>query len=104
MPEDDADDLVAFRQVRVIETTAQALFCAIDGQRVWLPRNHIKGRLICRGDCGPLLIRRWVALDRHLTGEQRRDEIPTVEPSVMRGALPGRLRLLPSRHKAPLGQ
>ena len=72
MLEDHADDLVPFARVRVIRTTATALFCAIGDKRVWLPRQHIRGNLLCRGDCGTLLIRRWVALDRHLSGALRR--------------------------------
>jgi len=90
MLEDDADDLVAFFPVRVITATVQALFCAVDGRRVWLPRHHIKGHLICRGDCGLLFIRRWLARDRHLTPHP-------VAPTVMRSRRQGRLYVLPSR-------
>jgi hypothetical protein len=64
--EDHADELVAFANVRVIRSTAPALFCGIGGKRVWLPRRHISGRLLCRGDHGSLLIRRWLARDRCL--------------------------------------
>ena len=81
MDENEADFL-AFPHVRIIEAAAQALFCAIGGKRVWLPRHHIKGHLFRRGDCGRLLVRRWVALDRHLTN--------TVA-----------LRLLPNRLEVP---
>ena len=63
MFEDQADDLVAFTNVRVIRSTAPALFCGIGDKRVWLPRRHVVGRLLCRGDRGSLLIRRWVARD-----------------------------------------
>ena len=66
MIEDHADELVAFANVRVIRSTAPALFCGIGDKRVWLPRRHISGRLLCRGDRGSLLIRRWVARDRCL--------------------------------------
>ena len=66
MVEDDADAFVRFRNVRVICSTAPALFCGIGNKRVWLPRRHISGRLWCRGDQGMLHIRRWVALQRHL--------------------------------------
>ena len=66
MVEDDADAFVRFRNVRVICSTAPALFCGIGNKRVWLPRRHISGRLWCRGDQGMLHIRRWVARERHL--------------------------------------
>ena len=62
----DADDLVPFRDVRVIESTAPALCCRVGGRQVWLPRNHVAGKLWCVGDRGTLFIRRWLALERHL--------------------------------------
>ena len=62
----DADDLVAFQDVRVIRATAPALLCRVGGRSVWLPRAHISGNLWCTGDCGQLFIRRWIARDRHL--------------------------------------
>jgi hypothetical protein len=62
----DTDELVAIEKVRVVGSTATALHCAIGGKRVWLPREHIRGRLFRRGDSGTLLVRRWVALDRRL--------------------------------------
>ena len=63
---DDADTLVAFPDVRVLRSTAPALLCRIGEKSVWLPRGHISGKLWCTGDRGKLLIRRWVARDRHL--------------------------------------
>jgi hypothetical protein len=60
------DDLVAFLDVKVIRSTAPALFCRIGERNVWLPRGHISGRLWCTGDRGKLFIRRWVARDRDL--------------------------------------
>ena len=71
----DADELLSFTGVRVLRATAGALRCLIGDKRVWLPRQHIKGALLCRGDSGTLLVRRWIALDRRL-------------------AIPGALRLL----------
>jgi hypothetical protein len=62
----DADELVAFRDVRVVRSTVAALLCRIGGRQVWLPRHHICGKLWSSGDRGTLFIRRWVALDRHL--------------------------------------
>jgi hypothetical protein len=66
MATDDADDLVAFQDVRVIRSTAPALLCLIGDRSVWLPRGHISGKLWCTGDRGKLFIRRWVARDRDL--------------------------------------
>ena len=42
---DDADDLMPFRNVTVIGSTATALLCGVGGKSVWLPRRHISGRL-----------------------------------------------------------
>ena len=95
MATDDADDLVAFRNVRVVSSTSPALFCAIGGKRVWLPRRHISGRLWSRGDCGDLLIRRWVAVDRHL--------LDPGEPSVPRPSRLSPLRLLQRARETGLG-
>jgi hypothetical protein len=85
-----------FLHVRVIRSTAPALYCAIEGKRVWLPRHHVKGNLVCRGDCGTLFIRRWLAFDRRLTG--------LVQPSgVPKKRLGRRLHLVPSHSEAHLG-
>ena len=66
MRDGDADELVAFEQVRVLNVTSGAMRCLIGDKRVWLPRQHINGTLRCRGDSGRLLVRRWVAIDRKL--------------------------------------
>ncbi len=66
----DADDLVPFEDVKVIRSTAPALFCRIGEKSVWLPRWHISGKLWCTGDRGKLFIRRWVARDRRLIDAQ----------------------------------
>ena len=68
MTVDHADDLVPFENVTVISSKAPALLCGIGDAQVWLPRRHIRGKLWCAGDRGRLLIRRWVAHDRHLIG------------------------------------
>jgi hypothetical protein len=78
MHTEDADDLVAFHRVRVIESTGPALFCAIENKRVWLPRHHIRGNLWNRGDHGTLMVRRWIALDRHLAVPSATDGFPIV--------------------------
>ena len=66
MRDGDADELLAYERVRVLNVTAGAMHCQIGDKRVWLPREHIRGTLRCRGDSGRLLVRRWVAVDRHL--------------------------------------
>jgi len=63
---EEGDGLVTFRNVTVISSTGTALFCKVGGRSVWLPRRHVSGRLRCMGDRGTLLVRRWVAHDRHL--------------------------------------
>ena len=69
MDSTDADHLVAFQDVRVIQAAAAALLCRIGGRSVWLPRVHISGKLRCAGDRGKLFIRRWLARDRRLIGD-----------------------------------
>jgi hypothetical protein len=64
----NADDLVPFKDVRIIRSTASALLCRIADRNVWLPRGHVSGKLWCTGDRGRLFIRRWVAHDRQLFG------------------------------------
>src|SRR5262249_2204705 len=90
MPTDDADDLVPFQDVWVIETTGQALLCRIGNRTVWLPRRHISGKLWCSGDRGKLFVRRWLARDRQLI-DQRGEPISPLAPSDARPRPPGRL-------------
>ena len=90
MPTDDADDLVPFQDVRVIETSAPALLCRIGNRTVWLPRRHIGGKLWCSGDRGKLFVRRWLARDLQLI-DQRGEPISPLAPSVARPRPPGRL-------------
>ena len=80
MPKEDADDFVAFEHVRVVRATPPALYCAFGHKRVWLPRAHIRGRLWSRGDCGALLVRRWIARDRRLIGARRLHVVPSAAP------------------------
>ena len=90
-----AHELLPFEQVRILNVASGALYCLIGVKRVWLPREHIKSTLCCRGDTGRVFVRRWVALDRQLV-------LPDAAPAVplsraARGALqPRRLRLVPS--------
>ena len=90
MPTDDADDLVPFQDVRVIETTGQALLCRIGTRTVWLPRRHISGKLWCAGDRGKLVVRRWLARDRQLI-DRRGVAISPLEPSIARPRPPRHL-------------
>ena len=73
------------------DLSAIDLFCAIGGKRVWLPREHISGRLWSRGDCGTLSVRSWIAVDRHLDLAQA--------PKRRRRWL----HVMPKQHQAPLG-
>jgi hypothetical protein len=95
MARDDADDLVMFQDVTVIRSTAPALLCRIGGRKVWLPRGHISGKLWCVGDRGKLLIRRWVARDRHLI-DLHGTGIPSVETFIAPSRLPVQLHLVGS--------
>jgi hypothetical protein len=99
MSTEDADELVAYPHVRVLKSSAGALYCLIGDKRIWLPREHIKGRLWSRGDVGTLLVRRWIALDRHLAEP---DEAPAVRLACQPLACDppsGRLHGLPSRRE-----
>ena len=66
MSTEHSDDLVLFEDVRIVQSTATALQCRIGTKVVWLPRRHVAGKLWRRGDRGKLLIRQWIARDRHL--------------------------------------
>jgi hypothetical protein len=87
---DDVDELLAFQRVRVVRSTTPALLCAIGDKRVWLPREHIRGRLWSRGDRGTLFVRRWVALDRRLTlpGESIVPHQAAAQPNVPAHVMP----------------
>ena len=91
---DNADDLVRFRNVTVISSTATALFCGVGGKSVWLPRRHISGRLSSMGDRGTLLIRRWVAHDRSLLRPPARVAVSVLGPSMSRRRLAAPLHLV----------
>jgi hypothetical protein len=90
----DADDLVAFQDVRVIQAAAPALLCRINDRNVWLPRLHISGKLWCVGDRGKLFVRRWLARDRRLIDDKGIAIAPPVrsvprrQPGVMLHLVP----------------
>jgi len=90
----DADDLVPFRNVTVISSTGTAMFCGVGGKSVWLPRRHVSGRLCCMGDRGTLLIRRWVARDRHLLHPPETVAVSALGSSTARRRLAAQLHLV----------
>ena len=77
----DADDLLRFRNVTVISSTATALLCGIGGKSVWLPRKHVSGRLSCMGDRGTLLIRRRIARERCVVRPRETAAVSALGPS-----------------------
>ena len=93
MPTNTSDDLVLFEDVRLVKSTAPALLCRIGKRTVWLPRNHISGKLRRRGDRGQLFIRRWVARDRHLI-DGHGAAIVSLAQSISRTPLASRLHLV----------
>jgi hypothetical protein len=95
MRDGKADELLAFEQVRILNVASGALHCLIGRKRVWLPREHIKSTLCCRGDTGLVFVRRWVALDRQLVLPNAARVVPLCPPH--RALLPRRLRLATSR-------
>ena len=97
MPTENADDLVLFLDVRVMKSTAAALRCRIGEKSVWLPRGHISGKLWCTGDRGKLLIRRWVARDRHLI-DLHGAAIASPTRVPLRSSLPLRLHVVRDRN------
>ena len=90
--ESNADDLVPFHNVRVIRSTPPALLCRIGRRNVWLPREHISGRLWCIGNRGKLFVRRWVARDRNLIDFH--GKVVGAAASLSRLRLASRLRLV----------
>lgn len=66
MSTENPNDLLLFDDVTIVGATGGALQCRIGTKIVWLPRHHVDGKLRNRGDRGKLLVRRWVARDRHL--------------------------------------
>jgi hypothetical protein len=88
------DRFVAFQNVKLIGATAQALFCQIGSRRVWLPRRHTSGKLYGAGDRGQLLIRHWLACERHLLDLLCRGTAPPIPPLTSARSLRRRLRLV----------
>ena len=103
MATDDADDLVTFRDVRVIRSTAPALLCRIGNRSVWLPRWHVSGKLSCTGDRGKLLIRRWVARERHLIDLDGAAIAPP-ETATLRPPVPAQLHLVRKDRDVPVAK
>jgi len=99
---DDADDLVPFRNVTIISSTGTSLFCGVGGKNVWLPRRHVSGRLYTMGDRGTLLIRRWVARDRHLLRPPETAATAVLGASMSRRRLATGLHLVRRDREVPL--
>jgi hypothetical protein len=97
----NADEFLAFQDVRVIEATAQALLCGIRNKRVWLPRLHVSGRLRSAGDRGRLLIRRWIARDRGLIEPRGVDAVPGRALGILPRRRRGRLQMLHGARQTP---
>jgi len=76
MAADDTDHLVQFQNVTVLGATGPALLCGIEGQRVWLLRSQISGKLWRIGDRGTLLVRHSVARDSNLIGRRGPHAVP----------------------------
>ena len=70
MPIPQADDLVPFRDVLVIRSSAPSLLCRIGARRLWLLRSQISGKLWQAGDRGRLFVKRSVVVDHGLEGER----------------------------------
>ena len=96
----DAEDLVAFQDVRVIRSTAPALLCRIGDRSIWLPRGHISGKLWCTGDRGKLFVRRWVARDRRLMGPDGEATLSSLVRRIGPTNLRARLHLVPKARRA----
>ncbi|HZR82668.1 MAG TPA: hypothetical protein VFD92_16355 [Candidatus Binatia bacterium] len=79
-----ADAYVTFSNVKIIRSTATALFCSIDDKCVWLPRGQTRGKPRSKGDRGTLLVRYAVALDRQLV-KAPDVEIPVASPDPTGG-------------------
>ena len=50
----------------VVHTTQKAALCEIGGKQHWLPFSQMRGEIEEAGDCGDLLIPRWLADDKGL--------------------------------------
>ena len=90
------DVLVPFQNVSIIRSSAIAVLCRVAGRAVWLPRQHIRGRLSRMRHRGDLSIRYWVARDLGLIDLQGnpRAAVPVVADLQPH---PGRFRLVHAR-------
>jgi len=59
-------DFVAFEEVEVIKRGGRALLCRVEGKDVWIPYVNIamtdEAAIRRAGDCGRLVIPKWLAL------------------------------------------
>jgi len=60
-------DLVTFADVEVIRSAGPALLCRVGGKEVWIPCVNVvptdEATVRMPGDCGRLVIPRWLALN-----------------------------------------
>lgn len=53
----------AFEDVECLRQTDNAILCDIDGEQVWIPLSQVDddSEVIDEGDCGRLVVSRWIA-------------------------------------------
>ena len=60
-------DFVTFEEVEVVKRGDRALLCHVEGKDVWIPYVNIaltdEATIRRAGDCGRLVIPRWLALN-----------------------------------------
>jgi len=65
-------EFVTFEEVEVIKRGDRALLCRVHGKDVWIPYVNIamtdEPAIRRAGDCGRLVIPRWLALNLGLVG------------------------------------
>ena len=65
-------DFVTFEDVEVVRKSGPALLCRVEDKEVWIPYVHIvmtdEATIRRPGDCGRLVIPRWLALNLGLAG------------------------------------
>jgi len=65
-------DFVTFEDVEVVRKSGPALLCRVEDKEVWIPYVNIvmtdEATIRRPGDCGRLVIPRWLALNLGLAG------------------------------------
>lgn len=62
------DNDVTIEDVTVEHETDSALLCLIDGQKIWIPKSHIRdeSEVYEKGTEGKLVISEWIAEQKNL--------------------------------------